>query len=90
MDPVSRAAVSSDTSPDARQVQIEIWRRLGPSGRVALAVEMSENVRSIAMDGVRRRHPEYSGEEIRHAVFRMMLGDDLYQQAWPDRPLLRP
>ncbi len=90
MNPVSGAAAVSDTSPEARKVQIRIWRRLGPSGRVALAAKMSENVRSIAMDGVRRRHPEYSEEEVRHAVFRMMLGDDLYRQAWPDRPLLRP
>ncbi len=51
---------------------------------------MSEQARQIAMDGIRHRHPEYTDEQVRHAMYRLTLGDELYEAAWPDRPLLAP
>jgi hypothetical protein len=59
-------------------------------GRVALAVQMSEDARAITMAGIRARHPEYAPAEVEHALFRLVLGDRLYRAAWPDRPLLAP
>jgi hypothetical protein len=79
----------NDTTEVARRVQIEVWRRIGPGGRAQLAADLSESVREIAMDGIRGRHPEYSEDQVRHAMFRMTLGDELYRMAWPDRELLR-
>lgn len=78
----------SDTSAEAHQIQVAIWRRLGPEGRVALALNLSEAVRAIARDGIAKRHPEYDEDELRHALFRLTLGDELYQAAWPDHTLL--
>lgn len=78
----------SDTLAAAARAQDEAWRRLGPQGRIAVAIDLSERVREIAMDGIRTRHPEYSHEEARNAMLRLVLGDELYRAAWPDRPLL--
>lgn len=56
--------------------------------RIEIAFEMSVSVREIAADGIRSRHPEYDEAQVRHALHRMLLGDRLIREAWPDAPLL--
>lgn len=81
---------AADTSPEAAEVQREIWRRLGGSGRVALAFRMSEAAREVSRAGIRSRHPDYTPAEVEHALRRMILGDELFCAAWPDAPRLPP
>ncbi len=66
--------LSGDTDDNARAAQIAALRRLGPSGRVRLAAEMSEDARRIAVEGEQRRHPELSASEARRAVLGRMWG----------------
>jgi hypothetical protein len=66
------AMFSGDTDDKARAAQIAALRRLGPSGRVRLAAEMSEDARRIAIEGEQRRHPELSVSEARRAVLARM------------------
>jgi hypothetical protein len=80
----------ADTDPEAHEVQLEIYRRMGPSRRLEAGIRMSEEVRALTADGIRSRHPEYSEAEVRFALARMMLGDELFSRAWPDAPLLDP
>jgi hypothetical protein len=68
-----RVAVT-DTSPEAAAVQLERYRALGPSGRVQIAVDLSDAVRQTAMDGIRRRHPEYSDERVSRAFLTLVYG----------------
>jgi hypothetical protein len=81
---------SSDTSSDAHAAQVAVYKRLGPEKRVALAFQMSEEARSISAGGIGDRHPEYSEADIRWALFRLIHGDELFQRAWPNAPLLKP
>jgi hypothetical protein len=46
---------SADTTPEARALQISVYRRLSPSERLALALSMSEDVRAIALAGADSR-----------------------------------
>lgn len=55
-----------------------------------LAVRMSEDVRTLAAGGIAARHPEYSTGEVKLALYRLILGDDLFRRAWPRAPLLSP
>lgn len=75
--------VPADTTPEAARVQLEIYRRMSPSRRLELALELSDNVRRLVAAGVRHRHPEYTGEEVRLAVIRLTLGDELFRKAYP-------
>jgi len=79
-----------DTSLAAHQAQIDCYRRMTPAARVAAAAEMSEDTRAIAAAGIRARHPTYSGTDVRHALLRLLLGDELFRRAWPHAPLLPP
>lgn len=80
----------ADTDPEAHEVQLEIYRRMGPARRLELGIRMSEEVRALAADGIRARHPEYSETEVRFALARMMLGDALFGRVWLDAPRLDP
>lgn len=71
-----------DTDPKAREVQLAVLRRLGPSGRVRIASEMSEDVRRIALDAEQRRHPELSAAEVRRIVLGRMWGQALADKVY--------
>lgn len=69
-----------DTSPEAAAIQYECYRRVGPSGRFAAAVELTNVVRELARAGIRMRHPEYTTEEVSNE-----LASIVYRQN-PKRP----
>jgi len=68
----------------------QAYRRMTPAQRVEIAAQMSEDVRAIAAAGIRARHPHDSADDVRHALFRLLYGDDLFRRAWPRAPLLAP
>ena len=74
--------IPADTDEAAHRVQVDAWRRMGAERRVALAAELSEATRSVAAAGVRRRHPDYTEAEVRLAVIRLTLGDELFHKAY--------
>lgn len=82
--------LDQDTTTSAQEVQLEVLRRMGAARRVAVAADVSDAVRRVAAEGIRARHPDYDDEMVRHALFRLVLGDALYQEAWPNRALLAP
>jgi len=64
-------------------MQRELFRKLGPEGRVLVAAEMSDENRELVADGVRDRHPEYDETSVRLAVLRLVLGERLFARAFP-------
>jgi hypothetical protein len=66
-----------DTGEEARAAQLAALCRMGPSERVRLAAEMSEDARRIAFAGERRRHPGRSEDETRRAVLARVWGEEL-------------
>jgi hypothetical protein len=81
----------TDTADEARRVQVEVYRRMTPSERVDVAIEMTEAALEISREGIRLRHPGYGEEQVRWALFRLRLDDDsLFRAVWPSAPLLQP
>lgn len=64
----------TDTTTAARARQLQVFRQMTPAERVALAVEMSEEIRAVAEAGIRRRHPEHTDDEVRAALLVIVLG----------------
>jgi hypothetical protein len=52
------------------------------SKRLELGLRMSDALRGVVACGVRARHPEYSAEEVRLAVIRLNLGEELFHKAF--------
>jgi len=53
-----------DTSAEARRIQEEAQRRLGPEGRLRVALDLSEAVREIRLAGLRSEAPGVSEAEL--------------------------
>lgn len=77
-----------DTTSDADAVQLATYRKMSGSDRVRIGHQMSLDARAIAFAAIRRRHPEYDDSTARLALFRLLLGDELFQNAWPNMPLV--
>ena len=63
-----------DTSPKARAEQIRLLRRAGPSARLAMAAELSEGVRDLALASIRRRHPDYDATQVAEVLIDHLHG----------------
>ena len=77
-------AIPADTTIDAARKQFEILRRLDAETRLKMAFELSDNLRSIVEAGVRLRHPQYDEQQINRQVIRLMIGEALFKQVYPD------
>ena len=76
--------VPKDTTLEAARVQFSIFRKMGMEGRARMAIELSNGLRSIIESGVRQRHPDYDENMVRLAAVRIMIGEELFRQAYPD------
>jgi len=73
----------ADTTPEAARIQVEIFHRMPPGRRLELACRMSNALREVVAAGVRSRHPEYNEEQVRLAVLRLTVGEELFRKARP-------
>ena len=78
-------AFAQDTSPDAAQRQFDVLKKMGTDGRAKLTVELSDNLREVAMSGIKQRHPEYSKQQVQKAYFKLILDRELFQKAFGDK-----
>ena len=66
--------VPRDTSPAAAALQEQAYRELGPFGRLRIALELSDLTHTLAVAGIRLRHPEYSASDARRELAEVLYG----------------
>jgi hypothetical protein len=72
--------ISADTTLEAHKKQVEILRKLSPERKALIAMELTNNVRQIAVEGIRSRHSEFSEKQVMRELLRMIVGDDLFHK----------
>lgn len=65
---------SADTSDRMEKLQIDIHRALSPEQRYALGVMMSDDLRDVALDGLRDRHPQLPQADLLRLYVDALLG----------------
>ncbi|MEQ9406370.1 MAG: hypothetical protein RIK87_01540 [Fuerstiella sp.] len=70
-------AYTTDTSADAEAVQLELLRQMTPQERLQKACDLSTQLRKMAFDAIRRRHPDYSEDEVRLKFIEVTYGKQL-------------
>ena len=60
----------SDTSLQAAKIQASIQRKLTDSQRFAIAWDMSQVVRALALARLRSEHPDWSEIELKRELLR--------------------
>lgn len=61
----------SDTTPEAAEVQFDVFRRMTGEQRLKLALEMSDFAREVSLSRIRFEHPEWSEWEARRELLRL-------------------
>jgi hypothetical protein len=87
---VPASFIPADTSPEAWAVQTEIYRRMTGAQRTGVVFRLNALARETSSAGIRSRHPGYSDDDVKRALFRLMHGDALTRAVWPSQPLLDP
>ncbi len=59
-----------DSSSSAAPAQASVQRKLTKSQRFAVACDMSQVVRALALARLRRRHPDWSDLELKRELLR--------------------
>ena len=80
----------SDTTPDAAAVQLALYRKMSSEERTTIGYQMSLDARATTLAAIHARHPDYDEVTARWALFRMLVGDELFRRAWPNAPLVDP
>ncbi len=78
--------LSRDTAEDVERMQIEHLRRLPAWRKLALVGEMNRTVQTMALAGLRQRHPDDTPEQRRRRLAALLLGSELATRAYGPGP----
>ena len=67
-------------------MQIERLRQMPPWRKMALMAEMSQTVRTLAMAGLRQRHPDDTPAQRRRRMADLLLGPELAARVYGPLP----
>jgi len=79
-----KALLSHDTTPEAEQLQVKLWRAMSPLDKAQLAADLSRGVRELALVGIRARHPGIGSREQMIRLAQMTLGTASTLRLYPD------
>ena len=75
-------ALSPDTRPEIEQLRCERLRQMPPWRKLALVREMNRTVRSLALAGLRQRHPDDWPGQRERRLSDLLLGPELAARAY--------
>ena len=78
------AILSRDTSADVERLQIEAWRRMSPLEKAGIMSQAASDALTLALSGIRQRHPGASARECFLRLAALQLGPTLVRQVYPD------
>lgn len=74
---MEKLAYTVDTSREALEVQLACLRQMSPRDRIRQTLAMSQRVRNMALDAIRRRHPDLDEAEIGLLFIELTYGKSL-------------
>jgi len=75
---------SSDTSPEAEQVQIELIRKMSPAKKFNLVRSMTRTMIQASRANIRALHPDANESEQRLLFIELYYGKELAQRVRMD------
>lgn len=74
-----------DTHPEAERVQIALMRAAPPWRKLALLGQLNATVKALALEGLRRRHPQASEQTLRRLLAEQLLGAELAARVYGEQ-----
>ncbi|GJQ37353.1 MAG: hypothetical protein JETCAE01_33630 [Anaerolineaceae bacterium] len=75
-------ALYSDTHPKMEALQIELIRRMPAWKKISIMDGLNETVKTLAISGIKERHPNVTPAEIQRMLAELMLGAELAQKVY--------
>lgn len=75
-------ALFPDTRPEAEAVLIGLLRQAPPWRKLIMVGQLNQTVRTLALSGLRTRHPEATPQELRRRLADLLLGPHLAAQVY--------
>ena len=75
----------TDTTDEARQVMYDLYRRMTPARKFRLICEAYRFGQSLAMAGIRLRHPNAAKKQIWCLWAKQHLGEKLYNKVYGNK-----
>ena len=70
----------TDTSPEALRVQLEGFRRMTAQERFDRMCRWFQEIRDMARNAIRRRHPDWSEDEVRLKFIELTYGPEVARE----------
>jgi len=74
--------LAEDTSPEAEQVLIELWRKAPPTRKFTLILDTTRALQEFMFAGLRERFPCDSPNRLQYRFAELWLGSELARQAY--------
>lgn len=71
-----------DTSPEIEAIQFKFYRETPVWRKFEIAAQLHEMSRTLALSGLRRRHPNATDTELRYYLAEKLLGPELARQVY--------
>jgi hypothetical protein len=79
---MGRHSTVADTAPDAFAVYVALITALSPADRAARTRGLTLTVNTLALAGLRMRHPAATEQELLLRLAALRLGDDLVERVY--------
>jgi hypothetical protein len=76
------STLSSDTHPKIEALQIELIRRMPAWKKIAIVDGLNETVKTLAISGIKQRHPTATPEQVQRMLAELMLGTELARKVY--------
>jgi hypothetical protein len=76
------SALSADTHPKIEKMQIEFIRRMPAWKKISMVDGLNETVKTLAISGIKQRHPEAAPAQIHRMLADLMLGAELARKVY--------
>jgi len=76
------AVLFPDTTPEAEEVLISLLRKAPVWRKMQMTCQLTQMVRTLALNGLRQRHPLADEAELRRRLADILLGPELAEKVY--------
>ncbi|NJC94772.1 MAG: hypothetical protein FIB03_00290 [Anaerolineae bacterium] len=76
----------TDTDPKVEGIRIELLRRMPDWRKIQMVAQLNETIKTLALRGLRQRHPDASEGELRRLLADLILGETLAMEVYGPNP----
>jgi hypothetical protein len=76
------SVLSSDTHPKMEALQIQLWRQASATRKMHMLAQLNASAQTLALIGLRSRHPQASEADLRRRLAGLLLGEELADKVY--------